>query len=74
MRVHTIGVRVNVGVAESAAMNTCIRSVLAAAVMSARWSMVGVAVGAEVAEEAAVLVMGWVVGEEAVDVAVSAGG
>ena len=69
-----IGVRVNVGVAESAAMNTCIRSVSAAAVMSARWSMVGVDDGAEVAEGAAVLVMGWAVGEGAVDVAVSAGG
>jgi hypothetical protein len=44
VRVHTIGVRVNVGVADRAAMNTCIWAVRTAAVARTLWLTVGVGV------------------------------
>lgn len=66
--VHTIGVRVKVGVAESAAMKTCIRCVLAAEVARAFRSAVGVEVREGVSET------GTAVEEERVDAVEEAGG
>jgi hypothetical protein len=68
VRVHTIGVRVKVGVAESAAMKTCIRCVLAAEVARAFTSAVGVEVREGVSET------GSAVGEMRVDAVAEAGG
>jgi hypothetical protein len=66
--VHTIGVRVKVDVAESAAMKTCIRCVLAAEVARAFTSAVGVRVRDGVSET------GTAVGEARVDSVAEAGG
>jgi hypothetical protein len=63
-----MGVRVDVGVADNAAINTCILSVLAAEVARAPMSTVGVRVCVEV------WVIGCVVGEKTVDVTVADGG